>query len=1345
MHRRVHFRDGKGAASASGSPLSTGKGGLCYTCHSPGHKQANCPSRNAKDRAGDARVAARNFACAVETPVRGASASLPLSQLSTPNDVEGKRDRPPQSNDTSSLSNVYRADGKTRSTCNTGERRMPGHDSGVYAETTPKSQTQQPAVTSQASPVVDTSNAMAYRSARAMVSDHVDTNACNIIADKLSKLNYVPVCIKGIGGVHDALHDSGSEVNLIQRDVLRELTYLPSQGRVKIKGVVGPAVETDVVLLDLSPVATDDNCVNIAPPLREIFAVCDELNERIILTADTVSRLTALKTYESVVVTDNNETVIHETEGENETVTQITDETEPKSTDIVDVHDDVIPMNEKHYEVDSKSADTVTLMNEQINDPSLSKYFDMVRRGNKQFFVRDGLLYRRGKINGNQVEQLCLPQKRVETVLKLAHDMPASGHQAVRRTNDRIAMSFFFPGQLQRVKSYCDSCEVCQMRARERRTDLVPIRPIERHEENFGHLQADIIGPMGNGQYKYALVLTDVQSRYVTAFELISPSAKSVVDKIILHSSYFGLPRYISFDCGTHFTSELTKVCLERLGVSPRFHCPYNPRAAGIVERSNATVKQIISKLVADYPSVWNKLLPFALWSLRTSVNETLGISPYQAVFGRAAIGPLQLLCDDWIGKRPLPLDIAKAPCEYLTDLERKLQIASEYAMQHADREQTRYTHAYNLRSRDKSFQVGERVIYLMPSSTHKLTRTWQGPCVVVKKNSPYSYVIEFDGKQQWCHANNLRKYNDRVIEVSNHNCAIIFDCDRDFGVIPSVKCSDLNTCDKIETQTYRESGLTVVDDEIGDVDGVETSLPNLCDGAALDVRNPPVSCPESFSVLEHVSNELCDDQYVGTCSLPSTKIDRSKLTHLSADQQHELLEILDEFAECFAETPGFCPYVEHDITIDDAFRPKRLREYRIPEILKPEVQRQIDELLKNGFIRPSNSPMASPIVAVLKGPSGSGGVRLAIDYRFVNLHSCGDAFVMPHLLDSIQRVGTARYISVFDARSGYWQLGMKEECKWLTAFAYEGGLYEWNRLPFGLKSSGNTFCRCVQMIVHPIRHFCFPFVDDMSVCSESWTQHLSHVRSFLNEIRKSGLTLSLKKCSLAQPEVRFVGHIIGSGRHRPDESKLATIANIAKPVTKKDVRKMIGFFNYFHCYVPRLAELCVAFTNLLAKGKPNIIVWTPLEEQAFEQLKVALSDCVRANLFTAEWGKPFGIHCDSSKIAVGSCLVQWDPDGVERPIAFASAKLSGAQLSWAAIEKEAYAIIWSLNKFRTWIFGAPITLFVDANPLTYLTASAPKSAKLTRWALALQEFNVSFQYRKGREHVVPDYLSRPN
>jgi hypothetical protein len=110
---------------------------------------------------------------------------------------------------------------------------------------------------------------------------------------------------------------------------------------------------------------------------------------------------------------------------------------------------------------------------------------------------------------------------------------------------------------------------------------------------------------------------------------------------------------------------------------------------------------------------------------------------------------------------------------------------------------------------------------------------------------------------------------------------------------------------------------------------------------------------------------------------------------------------------------------------------------------------------------------MASPIVAVLKGPSGKTGVRRAVGYRLVNLHSQGDAFVMPLLLDSIQKVGVARYITVWDARTGYWQLGMKEESKWLTAVAHDGGLYERNRMPLGPKVSGNSFCRCVR-IYHP-------------------------------------------------------------------------------------------------------------------------------------------------------------------------------------------------------------------------------------------------------------------------------------
>jgi hypothetical protein len=168
-------------------------------------------------------------------------------------------------------------------------------------------------------------------------------------------------------------------------------------------------------------------------------------------------------------------------------------------------------------------------------------------------------------------------------------------------------------------------------------------------------------------------------------------------------------------------------------------------------------------------------------------------------------------------------------------------------------------------------------------------------------------------------------------------------------------------------------------------------------------------------------------------------------------------------------ETPGFCSYIEHTINVSPKtkdtiapagraalkylspnFVPKRFKEYRIPEILKPEIWRQIDELLKNEFIRHSTSSMASP--------SGRGGLRLAIDFRYITSFCQGDALVLPHLSDAIQRVGASHYLSLADAQSGYWQLNIRESDRCLTAFLFEGCSYEWCRMPFGVKIAGNTF-----------------------------------------------------------------------------------------------------------------------------------------------------------------------------------------------------------------------------------------------------------------------------------------------
>lgn len=471
---------------------------------------------------------------------------------------------------------------------------------------------------------------------------------------------------------------------------------------------------------------------------------------------------------------------------------------------------------------------------------------------------------------------------------------------------------------------------------------------------------------------------------------------------------------------------------------------------------------------------------------------------------------------------------------------------------------------------------------------------------------------------------------------------------------------------------------------------------------------------------------------------LPSIGIEHSKIEHLTNDNQHELLHMLDEFADCFDSKPGLCTILEHKIQVSSDFQPKRMRPYRVPEIMKPEVERQIQELLDMGLIVRSNSPMASPLVCVAKK---QGGIRLACDYRYVNSFTVPDVFPLATIEEVIQKVGQGCLISTFDAKSGYWQLMVSPECRWLTAFVTHEGLYEWVRMPFGLRNAGATFVRAITSVLQPLQKFSGSYVDDMAVGSQGWPVHMGHLRQFLSTIRKAGFTLNLEKCEFAQPEVHLLGHIVGSGTKRADPQRIKAITDLPRPTTKREIRRLLGALGYYRDYIPQFAQLAKPLTDLTGKNAPSTVVWADAEERAFVRLRQRL--CSPPVLSLPDIGKPYHLHTDASGFAVAAALGQLDDQGKERPIAFASQKLTGSQLNWAIIEKEAYAIIWALNRFRNILYGAHITILSDHNPLQYIRECAPKSAKLLRWALALQEFDVDVKYTKGSQNVVADFLSR--
>jgi hypothetical protein len=472
----------------------------------------------------------------------------------------------------------------------------------------------------------------------------------------------------------------------------------------------------------------------------------------------------------------------------------------------------------------------------------------------------------------------------------------------------------------------------------------------------------------------------------------------------------------------------------------------------------------------------------------------------------------------------------------------------------------------------------------------------------------------------------------------------------------------------------------------------------------------------------------------------PSERIDPEKLAHLTPQQQAELLAVLDQYAECFDEKPGFCKIVQHEINLKPGFRPKPSRAYRIPEILKPTVEKQIAELVKDGFLVPSKSPVSSPIVCVLK--PNKKDVRIACDYRVINAGSEDDAYPMPTVEEVFNQMGHAKYISVFDAKSGYYQCPLRPSDQWLTAIATPSGLWQWTRMPFGLKGSSATFVRMVQAILRPIQEFSSSYIDDLAVYTTvGWKMHLVHIQRFLAVVKDAGLTLNLSKCEFGKAEVKYVGQYIGSGKRRPDPAKLTAILGMTPPTTKKQLRSVLGLFGYYRPYLQGFAELAKPLTDLTAKTSPATLPWGQTEQHAFDCIIALVANITELNIPVV--GQPFQLFTDASGVAVGSCLAQTDELGVDHPVAYSSQKLTDVQTRWSTIERESYAIIVALLKWHDIIFGSHITVWCDHNPLTYIVSCAPKSARLTRWALALQQYNLTIKYKRGCQNVAADCMSR--
>ncbi|KAJ1133341.1 hypothetical protein NDU88_011636 [Pleurodeles waltl] len=367
--------------------------------------------------------------------------------------------------------------------------------------------------------------------------------------------------------------------------------------------------------------------------------------------------------------------------------------------------------------------------------------------------------------------------------------------------------------------------------------------------------------------------------------------------------------------------------------------------------------------------------------------------------------------------------------------------------------------------------------------------------------------------------------------------------------------------------------------------------------------------------------------------------------------------------------------------------------------------------------------------------------MRFCVDYRVLNLVTKTDAQPIPRADELIDTLASAKYLSTFDLTAGYWQIKLSEYAKPKTAFSTIGGHYQFTVMPFGLKNAPATFQRLVNTVLQGLEAFSAAYLDDIAVFSSSWDDHLVHLWKVLEALQKAGLTIKASKCQIGQGKVVYLGHLVGGEQIAPLQGKIQTIIDWVPPTTQTQVRAFLGLTGYYRRFIKNYGSIAAPLNDLTSKKMPKKVLWTANCQKAFEELKQAM--CSAPVLKSPCYSKKFYVQTDASELGVGAVLSQHNSEGQDQPVAFISRRLTPREKRWSAIEREAFAVVWSLKKLRPYLFGTHFIVQTDHKPLLWLKQMKGENPKLLRWSISLQGMDYTVEHRPGSSHSNADGLSR--
>lgn len=413
----------------------------------------------------------------------------------------------------------------------------------------------------------------------------------------------------------------------------------------------------------------------------------------------------------------------------------------------------------------------------------------------------------------------------------------------------------------------------------------------------------------------------------------------------------------------------------------------------------------------------------------------------------------------------------------------------------------------------------------------------------------------------------------------------------------------------------------------------------------------------------------------------------------------------------------------------------------RIPFHMRKKLETELERLEQQGIIEPVDgpTPWVSPVVVAPK-PKNPNEIRMCIDMRLPNRAIQRERHVTPTVDDLIHDLNGSCVFSKIDLKSGYHQLELHPESRYITTFSTHKGLRQYTRLNFGTTSAAEIFQATIQQVLEGIDG-ARNISDDIIVFGKTKDDHDRALHAVFQRLQAKNLTVNPSKCEFNKSTLEFYGYVFSADGISPDPRKVGAIHAASPPENPQAVRSFLGMTNYCARFIPNYSTVAEPLRRLT---KQNVNwEWTGSQEQAFLRLKELLTSKQTIAYFdpTAD----SRIFVDASPVGLGAILAQQKaPNGGYRVIAYASRSLTPVEQRYSQTEREALSIVWACEHFHLYIFGSPFTVITDHKPLEQIFANptAKPNARIERWLLKLQQYQANIQYAPGKDNPA-DYMSR--